>query len=99
MAQRHRRRFLRNLLITVLLALVIWCAKGCPLPTQEMELHRMERKRLAPESTVVWSYQGRQYNDRDMLVGVSSDYVHLTVGSRGRRVFPSLPSTQYEKRR
>lgn len=76
MAQRHRRRFLRNLLITVLLALVIWCAKGCPLPTQEMELHRMERKRLAPESTVVWSYQGRQGNDRDMLVGVSPDYVH-----------------------
>lgn len=76
MAQRHRRRFLRNLLITVLLALVIWCAKGCPLPTQEMELHRMERKRLAPESTVVWSYQGRQGSDRDMLVGVSPDYVH-----------------------
>lgn len=76
MAQRHRRRFLRNILITVLLALVIWYAKGCPLPTQEMELHRMERKRLAPESTVVWSYQGRQGSDRDMLVGVSPDYVH-----------------------
>ena len=76
MAQWHRRRFLRNILITVLLALVIWYAKGCPLPTQEMELHRMERKRLAPESTVVWSYQGRQGNDRDMLVGVSPDYVH-----------------------
>lgn len=36
----------------------------------------MERKRLALESTVVWSYQGRQYNDRDMLVGVSPNYVH-----------------------
>ena len=76
MAQRHRRRFLRNILITVLLALVIWYAKGCPLPTQEMELHRRERQRLLPESTVVWSYQGRLYNDRDMLVGVSPDYVH-----------------------
>ena len=76
MAQRHRRRFLRNILITVLLALVIWYAKGCPLPTQEMELHRRERQRLLPESTVVWSYQGRQGNDRDMLVGVSPDYVH-----------------------
>lgn len=76
MAQRHRRRFLRNMLITVLLALVIWYAKGCPMPTQEMELHRMERKRLAPESTVVWSYQGRQGSDRDMLVGVSPNYVH-----------------------
>lgn len=76
MAQRHRRRFLRNMLIAALLALVVWYAKGCPLPTQEMELHRMERKRLAPESTVVWSYQGRQYNDRSMLVGLSPDYVH-----------------------
>mgnify|MGYP000065654436 FL=1 len=76
MAQWHRRRFLRNILITVLLALVIWYAKGCPLPTQEMELHRMERKRLALESTVVWSYQGRQGSDRDMLVGVSPNYVH-----------------------
>ena len=76
MAQRHRRRCLRNLLITLLLALVIWYAKGCPLPTQEMELHRRERQRLLPESTVVWSYQGRLYNDRDMLVGVSPDYVH-----------------------
>lgn len=76
MAQRHRRRFLRNILITVLLALVIWYAGGCPLPTQEMELHRRERQRLVPESTVVWSYQGRQGNDRDMLVGLSPDYVH-----------------------
>lgn len=90
MAQRHRRRFLRNLLITLLLALVIWYAKGCPLPTQEMELHRMERKRLAPESTVVWSYQGKRRGDRDMLVGLSPDYVHayaenyrLTLWPRG----------------
>ena len=76
MAQRHQRRFLRNLLIAALLALVIWYAEGCPLPTQEMELHRRERQRLVPESTVVWSYQGRQGNDRDILVGLSPDYVH-----------------------
>lgn len=91
MAQRHRRRFLRNMLIAALLALVIWYAGGCPLPTQEMELHRRERQRLVPESTVVWSYQGRQGNDRDMLVGVSPDYVHayaenyrLTLWPRSR---------------
>ena len=91
MAQRHRRRFLRNMLIAALLALVIWYAGGCPLPTQEMELHRRERQRLVPESTVVWSYQGRQGNDRDMLVGLSPDYVHayaedyrLTLWPRSR---------------
>ena len=76
MAQRHRRRFLRNMLIAALLALVIWYAGGCPLPTQEMELHRRERQRLVPESTVVWSYQGKRSGDRDMLVGLSPEYVH-----------------------
>lgn len=93
MAQRHRRRFLRNILITVLLALVIWYAKGCPLPTQEMELHRMERKRLAPESTVVWSYQGRQGSDRDMLVGVSSDYVHAYAENYKLTLWPRSGDT------
>lgn len=93
MAQRHRRRCLRNLLITLLLALVIWYAKGCPLPTQEMELHRMERKRLAPESTVVWSYQGRQGSDRDMLVGVSSDYVHAYAENYKLTLWPRSGDT------
>ena len=93
MAQRHRRRFLRNLLITLLLALVIWYANGCPLPTQEMELHRMERKRLAPESTVVWSYQGRQGNDRDMLVGVSPDYVHAYAENYKLTLWPRSGDT------
>lgn len=76
MAQRHRRRSLRNLFLILILALVVWYAKGCPLPTQEMELHRWERQRLAPESTVVWSYQGKRSGDRDLLVGVSPEYVH-----------------------
>lgn len=93
MAQRHRRRFLRNILITVLLALVIWYAKGCPLPTQEMELHRRERQRLVPESTVVWSYQGRQGNDRDMLVGVSPDYVHAYAENYRLTLWPRSEDT------
>lgn len=76
MAQRHRRRFLRNLFLVLIFSLILWYAEGCPLPTQEMELHRWERQRLAPASTVVWAYQGRQGSDRDLLVGVSPDYVH-----------------------
>ena len=93
MAQRHRRRCLRNLLITLLLALVIWYAKGCPLPTQEMELHRRERQRLLPESTVVWSYQGRQGNDRDMLVGVSPGYVHAYAENYKLTLWPRSGDT------
>ena len=76
MRRKHQRRVLINLLLIAALALFLWIEDGCPLPTQEMELHRRERQRLLPESTVVWSYQGRLYNDRDMLVGVSPDYVH-----------------------
>ena len=53
MAQRHRRRFLRNLFLILIFSLILWYAKGCPLPTHEMELHRRERKQLLPESTVV----------------------------------------------
>ena len=71
MAQRHRRRFLRNLFLILIFSLILWYAKGCPLPTQEMELHRRERQRLVPESTVVWSYQGKRSGDRDMLVGLN----------------------------
>ena len=76
MRRKHQRRVLINLLLIAALALFLWFEDGCPLPTQEMELHRRERQRLLPGSTVVWSYQGRLYNDRDMLVGVSPDYVH-----------------------
>ena len=93
MAQRHRRRFLRNLLITLLLALVIWYAKGCPLPTQEMELHRRERQRLVPESTVVWSYQTRRYNDRSMLVGLSPHYVHAYAENYRLTLWPRSGDT------
>ena len=93
MAQRHRRRFLRNLLITLLLALVIWYAKGCPLPTQEMELHRRERQRLVPESTVVWSYQTRRYNERSMLVGLSPHYVHAYAENYRLTLWPRSGDT------
>ena len=61
MRRKHQRRVLINLLLIAALALFLWMEDGCPLPTQEMELHRRERQRLLPESTVVWSYQGRLY--------------------------------------
>ena len=93
MAQRHRRRFLRNLFLILIFSLILWYAKGCPLPTQEMELHRWERQRLAPESTVVWSYQGRLYNDRDMLVGVSPDYVHAYAENYRLTLWPRSGDT------
>ncbi len=81
-----RFRALRNLALTGLLLLLIWYINDCPLPTLEMELHRAERQALAEESQAIWEYQGRQYNDRDMLVGLTSSSVH-TYSEFGRLSF------------
>ena len=93
MRRKHQRRVLINLLLIAALALFLWIEDGCPLPTQEMELHRRERQRLLPESTVVWSYQGRQGNDRDMLVGVSPDYVHAYAENYRLTLWPRSGDT------
>ena len=93
MRRKHQRRVLINLLLIAALALFLWMEDGCPLPTQEMELHRRERQRLLPESTVVWSYQGRLYNDRDMLVGVSPDYVHAYAENYKLTLWPRSGDT------
>lgn len=75
-----RFRTLRNLALTGLMLLVIWCINGCPLPTLEMELHRAERQALAEESQVVWEYRGKQYSDRDILVGLAGSSIHTYSG-------------------
>ena len=83
MRKKNRFRALRNLAIAALLLVFIWYLGGCPLPTLEMELHRAERQALAEESRVVWAYQGKQYNDRDILVGLAGSSVH-TYSQFGR---------------
>ena len=44
MRRKHQRRVLINLLLIAALALFLWMEDGCPLPTQEMALHRAERQ-------------------------------------------------------
>ena len=75
MRRKHQRRVLINLLVIAVLALFLWVHEGCHLPTLEMELHRMERQRLAEESRVVWTYDGRQTNQLDRLVGAGTVYI------------------------
>ena len=77
MRRKHQRRVLINLLAIAVLAMFLWVHDGCPLPTLEMELHRTERRMLAEESRVVWTYDGRQTNQLDRLVGVSPEWVHV----------------------
>ena len=93
MRRKHQRRVLINLLVIAVLALFLWVHEGCHLPTLEMELHRMERQRLAEESRVIWTYEGRAYNDRDMLVGISTDYIFAYVENYKLRIWPRSGDT------
>ncbi len=88
MEKKNRLRAVRNGMIAALLLLFIWRASDCPLPTLEMELHRSERQALAEESRVVWEYRGTQYNDSDMLVGLSRAYIHTYTESGRLTLWP-----------
>lgn len=82
MNKRHQRRIARNLLVTALLLLALWWAKGFPLPTAEMRFHRIERQSLAGESTIV--FRGRsevELGDPTLLVGVTPTAVHTFSAS------------------
>ena len=76
MKRRHLLRAGRNLLLAGLAALLIWSMKGYPLP-MEMDFRRYERQSLAERSEILWTYRGGRAGDRDMLVGLAADYVHV----------------------
>ena len=76
MNRKHLFRALRNLGLSALAALVIWGIKGFPLP-MEQEFRRSERTHLAERSDIVWTYDGTVRGDEDLLVGLSSRYVHV----------------------
>ena len=88
MRRKHQRQVLINLLAIAVLALFLWVHEGCHLPTLEMELHRTERQRLMEKSRVIWTYEGRAYNDRDMLVGVTGNGVHAYSEVYGLDIWP-----------
>lgn len=88
MKRTHRFRALRNLLLLALALFGLWWVRGFPLPTLELELHRAERQVLAEKSRVVWRYDGVQYGDRDILVGLTAAEVHTYGENRGLRIWP-----------
>lgn len=75
----------RNLLLTLILAALIWGQFGYPLPTAEMEFRRLERQNLLPRSEIVLapptyrSYLTVSKEDRTFIV---RDGTELTL--RGR---------------
>ena len=76
MNRKHLFRALRNLGLSALAALVIWCLAGFPLP-MEWEFRRSERTHLAERSEIVWTRDGAVRGDEDLLVGLASRYVHV----------------------
>ena len=77
MSRKHLRRALRNIGLAALAGLVIWCIKGFPLPTPEMDFRRDERQALAERSEIIWAYEGTMRGDEDLLVGLSDTAVHV----------------------
>ena len=77
MKKRHIRRALRNIGLAAVAGLVIWCIKGFPLPTPEMDFRRDERQALAERSEIIWTYEGTMRGDEDLLVGLSDTAVHV----------------------
>lgn len=75
MRTQNRLRALRNLVIILVLAALLWAIRGYDLPTMEMWMHRTERQHMIDESRVIWEYEGRMHNDRDMIAGLGPQYV------------------------
>jgi len=71
----NRLRALRNFAITLVLATLLWAVRGFDLPTMEMKMHRAERQHMMDESRVIWAYDGKMYNDRDIIVGLGPKYI------------------------
>lgn len=75
MRKENRSRALRNFAVLLVLAAIIWAVRGFDLPTLEMEMHRAERQHMIDESRVIWEYEGKMYNDRNITVGLGPRYI------------------------
>lgn len=84
----RRGRTVRNLVLSIVLATMVWGQYSCPLPTVEMEFRRLERQYLLPRSEVAYqsgfwsSGGGGDIKSRDgsylsvfepLIVGVTED--------------------------
>ena len=89
----RRGKTVRNLLLTLGVAALIWAQYGCPLPTVEMEFRRLERKYLFPPSELVFDQQSGselQANDgtamewsNDAVVGVRDNKALVACAQGG----------------
>lgn len=86
---------LRNILISALLALYLWRAFDAPAFTQEMALHRNERRSLIDRSRVVFTIESQGealLGEPLMLLGVSSQTVQTSSRTHSFNVWPRNPN-------
>jgi len=77
----------RNLLLALVLALLVWGQYGYPLPTAEMEFRRLERANLLPESEIIfnsvkdsplqWRGSILSFSTQRVVIGLEGDRVHV----------------------
>lgn len=73
----RRGRTVRNLVLSIVLATMVWGQYGCPLPTVEMEFRRLERQYLLPRSEV--AYRSRFWSSGGAGETQSRDGTYLSV--------------------
>ena len=82
----HRLKFFINAALILLAAFTIWYHRNSPLPTLEMEMHRMEETHLADRSTIIYTYRHPYMKDatnpyairnQEVLVGTTMDRIHV----------------------
>ena len=93
MRKENRSRALRNFSILLVMATIIWAVRGFDLPTMEMKMHRAERQHMMDESRIIWKYDGKMYNDRDMIVGLGSKYITTCAESGHLSFWPRNADT------
>lgn len=91
MKKKHLLRTVRNLLLAVFLAALMWIASDYPLP-MELDFRQSERQNLVEQSEIVWTYRSARPGDRDMIVGLTQDAVHTYARSYRFYVFPRRDS-------
>ena len=47
-------KIIRNLLLCLPLAVLVWARSGCPMPTTQLEFRRLEGRYLLPHSEILW---------------------------------------------
>ena len=73
----RRGRTVRNLVLSIVLAAMVWGQYGWPLPTVEMEFRRLERQYLLPRSEV--AYRSRFWSAGGVGEIQSRDGAYLSV--------------------